>query len=408
MVPHGIACGKWRYEMTIGSTLTNILAAALLAALARPLPAQLEWLAPGLSAEVLLQAGDRLSDGTIYADQNDLTAYFPLDDQGRGLLLVGHELRYRSQPDGLGGRFTRLRLDGLRVTRAETWASGMHFNCAGTVTPWRTVLSGEESPHEYLPPEPGKSRPRMDLADRVTPGDAAAEVGWIYEIDPLATDPTRRAIRRQALGRFSHESAVVWNDREIYLTEDAYDGHLYKFVAERPQDLSHGTLYAYKADIRSWLPIRDPLNARPEADAVGATPYNRFEDLQVGPDRKIYIAETGAPGKGDLYGRILRFDPATNGMEVWLEGDGKHLAQPDNLLFDSRGRLLICEDQYGQNLGKFGSNEMLRVEPDMTLTRLAAVRHGGEPSGPSWGPDGVLFLSVMADRNSGLLAIRGL
>lgn len=393
----------------------KILGAALLAASAQPLaaspppvPTQLQWLAPELKARVLLQAGDTLSDGTVYAPANDLTAYFPTDDMGHGILLVGHELRYRSQPDGLGGRFTRLRLEDGKVTRTETWVGGMHFNCAGVATPWRTVLSGEENPHEYLPREPGAKGPRMELTDRVAPGDPAAEVGWIYEIDPFATDPSRRAKRRAALGRFSHESAAIWNDREIYLTEDAYGGHLYKFVADRPQDLTRGKLFAYKADTRSWLPIKDPLNARPEADAAGATPYNRFEDLRIGPDRKIYIAETGAQHMGDLYGRILRFDPATNATEVWLEGDGKAMAQPDNLLFDSRGNLLVCEDQYGYNLEKHGPNEVLRVAPDRSVARLLATRPDGEPSGPSWGPGGALFLSVMAGKNSGLLAIEGL
>ncbi len=378
------------------------------AATATPLPIQLVWIAEGLAADIVLQAGQPLTDGTTFAGENDLTSYFSTDDQGHGILLVGHELRYKSQPDGLGGRFTRLRLDGTRVSRSETWVGGMHFNCAGTATPWRTVLSGEENPHDFLPRVEGGRGPRMELTDRVTPGDPAARVGWMYEIDPLATDKTRRAKRRVALGRFSHESAAVWNDREVFMTEDAYQGHFFKFVADHPKDLSRGKLFAYKAATRSWLPIKDVYNARPEADAAGATPYNRLEDLQIGPDRKIYLAETGYQTAGDAYGRVLRFDPATNETEVWLEGDGTTMAQPDNLLFDPQGRLLICEDQFTSNLESHGSNELLRVAQDKAVTRLLAVRPDAEPSGPSWGPDGVLFLSVMAGPNSGLLAIRGL
>jgi secreted PhoX family phosphatase len=247
----------------------------------------------------------------------------------------------------------------------------------------------------------------MTPLDRVKPDDTAASVGWIYEIDPFAADRQRRAVRRTAMGRFSHESAAVLGDT-VYLTEDSYQGHFWKFVPERAGDLSAGKLYAYRAGDRSWLPVEDVYNARPEATAAGATPYNRLEDLKIGPDGQIYLAETGAHWAGDKFGRVRRFDPVSNTMEIWLEGDGKVMAQPDNLLFDRQGRLLVAEDQYGMNVTAYGPNELLRVSPDKRAESLLAVRRDGEPSGPSWGPGGVLFLSVMAAQHSGLLAIRGL
>ncbi|MBM3270610.1 MAG: DUF839 domain-containing protein [Candidatus Sericytochromatia bacterium] len=366
-----------------------------------PPPEPLERLAPGLSATVLLRAGDRLDDGTTYQPQNDYTGFFPQGEGGRGFLLVGHELRYRSHEGGLGGRFTRLKVAGAKVLRGETWVGGMHNNCAGTQTPWKTILSGEENPHEYLP---GKAR--MALTDRVSPGDTAAEVGWMYEIDPFEPNPARRTVRRQAMGRFSHESAAILGDA-VYLTEDAYDGHFFKFVPDRSNDYSRGKLFAYQAGSKSWLPVGDVYNARPEATAAGATPYNRLEDLQVGPDGLIYLAETGNLAKGDTFGRILRFDPATGEMRTYLEGGPDAFAQADNLAFDDRGRLLICEDQFDANVARYGSNEVVRAAGGK-VESLLAVRRDGEPSGPSRGPDGLLYLSVMAKANSALLAIRGL
>jgi secreted PhoX family phosphatase len=367
---------------------------------------RLEYLADGLTAKLLIKAGDPLSDGTTYQEANDFTGYFPLDGK-RGYLLVGHELRYKSHEGGLGGRFTRLKVENGSVTRSETWVGGMHFNCAGTVTPWKTVLSGEENPHEYLPRDKETGKPRMTLMDRVKPGDPAAEVGWVYEIDPFATSADRRKARRPALGRFSHESVAIAADA-LYLTEDAYGGHFFKYVPTHGQSLSDGKLFAYQAAQKAWLPVKDIYNARPEATEAGATPYNRLEDLQIGPDGKIYLAETGDYHKGDKYGRILRFDPATKAMETWLEGDGITMAQPDNLIIDKEGRLLICEDQYDQNLADFGANQLLRVSKDKAITPLLATRRDGEPSGPSWGPGGVLFLTVMAKEHSGLVAISGL
>jgi secreted PhoX family phosphatase len=191
------------------------------------------------------------------------------------------------------------------------------------------------------------------------------------------------------------------------MTEDAAGGHFFKFVPERSADLARGKLFAFRAADRSWLQIADVRNARPEASSAGATPYNRLEDLQVGPDGALYLAETGYLPAGDAFGRILRFDPVTGEMRTHLEGDGKIMAQPDNLAFDPQGRLLVCEDQYDENVAQCGLNQVLRYE-GAAATELLAVRQGGEPSGPSWGPGGLLYLTVMARAQSAVLAIRGL
>ncbi|GGM21454.1 PhoX family protein [Micromonospora yangpuensis] len=169
-------------------------------------------------------------------------------------------------------------------------------NCAGGVTPWGTVLSGEENFNQYfvggdavadeVKPKlarygisttaryPSGSRrweradERFDLAKHP---NEANRFGWIVEIDPF--DPERRPRKHTALGRFKHEGAnvIVARDGHVvaYLGDDERFDYLYKFVSEkkyrtgdswaaRQHNLSlleSGTLYVAKLDQTSAAEI---------------------------------------------------------------------------------------------------------------------------------------------------------
>ncbi|MGW5672815.1 PhoX family protein [Micromonospora sp. NPDC003776] len=133
-------------------------------------------------------------------------------------------------------------------------------NCAGGVTPWGTVLSGEENFNQYFvggdgAPEELKPRlarygiptdvrypsgsrkwdradERFDLAKHP---NEAHRFGWIVEIDPF--DPESRPRKHTALGRFKHEGAnviVAGNGHVVaYLGDDERFDYLYKFVSDK-------------------------------------------------------------------------------------------------------------------------------------------------------------------------------
>ncbi|TDB74570.1 PhoX family phosphatase [Micromonospora sp. KC723] len=133
-------------------------------------------------------------------------------------------------------------------------------NCAGGVTPWGTVLSGEENFNQYfvggdaVPEElkpklarygitttaryPSGSRKweradeRFDLAKHP---NEANRFGWIVEIDPF--DPESRPRKHTALGRFKHEGAnviVAKNGHVVaYMGDDERFDYLYKFVSDK-------------------------------------------------------------------------------------------------------------------------------------------------------------------------------
>lgn len=128
--------------------------------------------------------------------------------------------------------------------------------CAGTITPWGSLLSSEEYDADLR---------RLDATGRVaeptSPYDHAWNrlpdalpagtpfrpyaYGWIPEFTPSFTGEVT-ATKHLAMGRFSHEIALVLPDRRTVLLSDDQSTHggLFLFVADTPEDLSAGTLYA--------------------------------------------------------------------------------------------------------------------------------------------------------------------
>lgn len=155
--------------------------------------------------------------------------------------------------------------------------TGTFNNCAGGITPWGTMLSGEENVDQYFggvdevaDDEVKKKLGRYSIKndesdrgwekfhDRFNVGGEPNEPNrffWIVEIDP--SDPTSTPVKRTALGRFKHEAGQihVTDDGTVvcYMGDDERFEYIYKFVSSRKVkegDLAHnmgildeGTLY---------------------------------------------------------------------------------------------------------------------------------------------------------------------
>ncbi|HEX2214187.1 MAG TPA: PhoX family phosphatase, partial [Mycobacterium sp.] len=153
-----------------------------------------------------------------------------------------------------GTDFVKTAADPTGRTVAGTFA-----NCAGGVTPWGTVLSGEENFQDYFGAADGAPKagpvdadrldrygisleptallwetfdPRFDLTK--TPNEPN-RFGYVVELNPW--DPDSTPVKHSAMGRLKHEGA------NIYVTDDgsvvAYTGdderfdYMYKFVSSR-------------------------------------------------------------------------------------------------------------------------------------------------------------------------------
>lgn len=164
--------------------------------------------------------------------------------------------------------------------------TGTLNNCSGGLTPWGTVLSGEENFNNYFGATDGAAAPTPADADRwkrygiklkpserkwerfdprfdltATPNEVN-RFGYVVELNPW--DPTSTPVKHTALGRFKHEAATIYvtGDGTVvaYSGDDERFDYIYKFVAAKKMQpgrdaaamaanmalLDEGTLYVAK------------------------------------------------------------------------------------------------------------------------------------------------------------------
>ncbi|GAA5144576.1 PhoX family phosphatase [Pseudonocardia eucalypti] len=237
---------------------------------------------------------------------------------------------------------------------------GMHSNCSGGLTPWGTILSGEENFHGLFGNASAVTEPTAAARIKrygITTGasltkwerfdarwDLAREAnevnryGYIVEIDPQ--EPTSTPVKHTSLGRLKHEGAnirLAADGRAVaYMGDDERFEYLYKFVsrdAHRPGDRAHnktllenGSLYVatftgpapapgsgQHAGGGTWIQLTENgvskvpgmsieevlVFTRQAADKVGATKMDRPEDVQPHPrSGKVYVALTNNTDRG--------------------------------------------------------------------------------------------------------------
>jgi secreted PhoX family phosphatase len=136
---------------------------------------------------------------------------------------------------------------------------GTFANCAGGVTPWGTVLSGEENFHSYFGAPEGAPKPSPVDADRqdrygvaLEPSELLWETfdprfdvartpnevnrfGYVVELNPW--DPASTPVKHSAMGRLKHEGANIYvtGDGAVvaYTGDDERFDYMYKFVSSR-------------------------------------------------------------------------------------------------------------------------------------------------------------------------------
>lgn len=300
-------------------------------------------LPPGFSSRVLAVGGEPVGD-TGYE-------WHPYPDGGGVLPLRRGGWIYTSNSEvpwpGAGGasalRFSR---DGA-IVAAYRILSDTTSNCAGGMTPWGTWLSCEEF-----------------------------TTGRVWECDARGRTP---AVARPAMGIFAHEAAAVDAARRcVYMTEDAFDGLLYRFVPTRWPHLDAGVLEAaaIDGDRVSWVPVPDPSAAdAPVRDTVpGATHLAGSEGLFVWGDQ-LYFAT-----KYDSH--VYRLDLTTSTMSTLWDG-AEPLVGTDNLtVHASTGDVFVCEDA--------GDMQIVAITPDgQAAPFLQVVGHpDSELTGVAFDPSG--------------------
>ncbi|WP_435095089.1 alkaline phosphatase PhoX [Halorubrum sp. N11] len=227
----------------------------------------------------LAVGGDETDDGeelgSVYTPEGDsltgqinpdFNGYVPSSEEpDEGYLFTNWEhrpgamTRVHLQQNGRNGTWRVLGMENLDFSAVEgTWV-----NCFGTVSPWGTPLTSEEN--YSIPDTPVWNNPDWQYKggverlarhlghERNDDGIFADKFpnpyryGYIVELnEPESEEPVPE--KRFALGRSTHENAVVMPDEKTaYTTSDGTARGFYKFVADEKGDLSSGTLYAAKA-----------------------------------------------------------------------------------------------------------------------------------------------------------------
>ncbi|MCV7214762.1 PhoX family phosphatase [Mycobacterium crocinum] len=137
--------------------------------------------------------------------------------------------------------------------------SGTINNCSGGITPWGTVLSGEENFNAYFGAADGAQAPTPIDADRwkrygiktkpserlwetfdprFDPTKTPNEVnrfGYVVEVNPW--DPRSTPVKHTAMGRFKHEAANIYvtpgGTVVAYSGDDERFDYMYKFVSAK-------------------------------------------------------------------------------------------------------------------------------------------------------------------------------
>ena len=305
----------------------------------------------------------------------DMIAY---DDTGE-FIFIPHET-----PFGAGvSRFDLLtRTNNVLFAGDQNGAAGDWSNDYGAFDPCRYTPNGT-----------------LFLAEEWT-----AE-GRVIEVMNPFDDPENIVIRElESIANVAHEGinfSKKWA-KVIYFIDEWNSGSIYKFVMKKRGDYTKGQTFVLKVDAydgvaadlwndpsnasatrtgkATWIPLTDqegnplpgitdpfrngPTNdprfnsdtrgGRPAADDVGATPYGRPEDMEVGENKKgneiLYITVTS---ENKVYSvEILDRDHAK--VRVLASGSTPtnvgHAAttgvlnSPDNLAQDALGNIYIIED----------------------------------------------------------------
>jgi secreted PhoX family phosphatase len=273
-----------------------------------------------------------------------------------------------------------------------TQVLGTLNNCAHGYTPWGTYLTCEENWNGYFSNESGDVTGEAD-ADRkaktlkaqtrygVVKGgfgyrwheaderfradlnpNEPNRFGWVVEIDPW--NPESTPVKRTALGRFKHESAMYVVDPAgvlaVYMGDDERNEYIYKFVstnrykagddAANRQLLDSGILHVarFAADGTGvWLPLvwgengLTPENGfadqgevliktRQAADRLGATMMDRPEWVAAHPDtREVYVTLTNNSRRGNTPASANSVDGTSNSASANPVVDAAN-PRPDN------------------------------------------------------------------------------
>jgi len=232
----------------------------------------------------------------IISNRNDFSSLIPVDDK---LFMISHfeivpGAMYLTelQQDRKTGALTALNTQPLDLSALH----GGWLHCGGSVTPWNTHLGSEE----YEPNARATHLEQVQSLNTYYNHQAYSfnpyYYGFAIEVQLKNAQGEYNLKKHYAMGRLSLEVAYVMPDNKtVYLTDDGDNVGLYLFVADRPQDLTAGTLYAMK-----WQQVHAEQGGRAELMWInlGHAHHEQIKDYLTKGINFEDIFDTAEPQEG--------------------------------------------------------------------------------------------------------------
>jgi uncharacterized protein len=248
------------------------------------------------------------------------------------------------------------------TTIVEPGTQGFVSGDASRITPWGSYLTAEESW--------GTGSTKGRLFEVTNPTTAGANGG--------------NFVQRSVIPRVSHEGLAFDAQKSLYFIDELNGGSIYKYVSANPNAtngadyFASGQTFAAKVNggnnanavgVIVWEAITNStggalasstvlvdgtIDGRVTANTVGATDYQRPEDIEIknlaNGNEAMFIATTTT-------NEVYMFDLTTNTSSVFANQNtidlstglavGSGLLSPDNIAIDAEGNIYIIEDRNG-------------------------------------------------------------
>jgi secreted PhoX family phosphatase len=126
-------------------------------------------------------------------------------------------------------------------------AQGLWITCGSSLSPWNTHLSSEEyEPDAFFVDE---NKVFKSFSKNLFGDEAIGNPYHYGHMPEVAVNPdgTGTLVKHYCMGRISHELVQVMPDnRTVLMGDDATNGGLFMFIADKEKHLSAGTLYVAK------------------------------------------------------------------------------------------------------------------------------------------------------------------
>ena len=368
----------------------------------------------------------------------------PADMYGRLPMAVSLATLQQNPRDGV------LQATQLRNVDVSS-AKGIWIPCAGSLTPWNTHIGGEE----YEPNARVFEQEPLEAMNLYlnTPGKMAGEGGanpydYGHPVEiAVGRDGKTTVHKRLAMGRLSFELVEMMPDeRTAYMGDDGRDTMMFMFIADRPRDLSEGTLYAAhwqqtdgheggRANL-SWIRLGHAAEGQIRRMIDSGIRYSDIFDTATAADvaahpeqyeqyRPVYVYD-GQSGTRSSYGKshdepvYLRVKPGMELAAAFLEsrkygamrGATSEFTKMEGVTHNPQGKQLyvaISTIEAGMVAGKNGRRpqDHIRLEDDAADLNCGGVYRASLRGGQK-DSDGSLIASdwVAADMSSYLMGRR--